>query len=221
MRTDEERKLWVRFALRAHIGLIVFAIAAFSFAWWQEHVHVEPVWLRGLVIPGMMLVFVIPVVIFSRRFGKQIETLRRAEGRFTEPEPLVHSRSLEHGTWKTQVVFCASGILVTAWPAILPLVAGDWWALGAMFAVALLVGWISAQLSLRYPSLSLQLYGMGLGINSLLAIGVLVWKRDVWSLAFANYLPWYAGVLQASAMTMVILITIAWKRVHGRRDRKL
>jgi hypothetical protein len=86
-----------------------------------------------------------------------------------------------------------------------------------MLALALLVGWISAELSLRYPRLSLQLYGLAMGISALSAIGILIWKKDDWSFAFTNYLAWFAGVLQASAMTMVILITVAWKRVHGRR----
>lgn len=219
MRTDQERKLWLRLAFWTHCGLIAFAAAAFSFAWWQE--HVEPVWLRGLVIPGMMVVFMVPTVVFCRRFGKQVMALRRAEGRSTEPQPLVEASSHERQIWKTRLAFCASGLLVMVWPAILPLVAGDWWIAAGMLALPLLVGWVFAQLSLRYPHLAFQMYGVGLAIGVLSATGILFWKSESWSLAFANYLPWYAGALQASAMTMVILTTVAWKRVHGRREKPL
>lgn len=214
MRTHQERKLWGRFMLWTHLGLIAFFAAAISFAWWQQ--HVEPVWLRGLVIPGMMMVMIIPVVVISRRFGKQVEALRRAEGRFTDPKPLVEGSSCERRTWKTQLAFCSSGLLVIAWLAILPLVAGNWWVAGTMFALAIFVGWISAQLSLRYPNQSFRFYGAGIGISLISAIAILFGKNDVWSAAFANYFPWYAGALQASAITMVILTTVAWRRVYGR-----
>ncbi len=216
MRTDRERQLWRRFNLWAVCGLTVFIPAAFSFAWWQQ--HVEPVWLRGLVIPGMMIVYMIPMVIFARRFGKQIENLRHDEGRFTQPKPLFGTASRGRQAAKIRLAFGASGLLVTAWPAILPFVARDWWVLATMLALALLVGWISAQLSLRYPTLLFQLYGTGLGITLLSAIAIMVWRREVWQPAFSNYMPWHAGVLQASAITMVILTTVVWKRVHGRPE---
>jgi hypothetical protein len=165
----------------------------------------------------MMFVLIIPLVFFSRRFGKQIESLRRAEGRYTA-KPLVETRSQESRGWKTQAAFCAGGLLTIAGPAILSLVAGDWRMLVTLLALVLLVGCICAQLSRRFPRLTFQFFCSGIGINVLAAIGIMVWKNHEWSLAFSNYLLWYSGALQASAMTMAILTTLAWKRLHGRRQ---
>ena len=216
MRTDQERQLWRRFILWAFCGLMVFLPAAFSFVWWQQ--YVQPVLLRSLVVPGMMVVYTIPVVILSRRFGQQMERLRREEGRFTQPKPLFGVASQGRQAWKTHLGCCASGLLVMAWPAILPFFASDWWVMVAMLAVALLLGWISAQFCLRYPSLSFQLYGTGIGLTLLASIAIIIWRREFWQPAFSNFLLWPIGVMQASSITMVILTTVAWKRVYARHE---
>jgi hypothetical protein len=150
--------------------------------------------------------------------GKRIERIRRVDGTFTPPRLLVESDNNGPISLKVCGLFCFSSLLVMAGPAVLPFVARDWSVLLAMFASAICISFIAAQLSLRLRKWSFQLFGTGTGLTALVTIGIMFWRRSVWASAFVDFFPWFIGTMTAVTMTQVILTTIAWKRVYGRRE---
>jgi len=164
----------------------------------------------------MMVVFLIPWIVFSRQMGKRIERIRIEEGTFTPPRPLVESENGGPIALKVYGLFCLSSLLVMAGPAILPFVAHDWLVLLAMFVSAICISLIAAQISLRLPKWSFQLFGAGTGLTALATLGIMFWRQSVWASAFADFLPWFIGTMSALTMTQLIATTIAWKRAYGK-----
>lgn len=215
-RSKRERRLLHRQLLIGFCGLVVFAATVVSWVWWQH--HIEPPLLRACLPGAMMVVFLIPWIVFCRQMGKRIERIRREEGTFTPPRPLVESDNGGPIASKVYGLFCLSSLLVMAGPAILPFVAHDWLGLSAMFASAICISFIAAQFSLRLPTWSFQLFGVGTGLTALVTLGVMFWRKSVWESAFVDFFPWFMGTMSALTMTQAIATTIAWKRAYGRPE---
>ena len=79
------------------------------------------------------------------------------------------------------------------------------------------IGVMAAQVTVRHPISSVRAYQVGLAITALLTIGMMSWRREAWQPAFANYLFWFTGALQAMAMSVAILSVLAWNRGYGKR----
>ncbi len=212
-RSERERQLSRRYLLFGLCGFAVYVAALFSSAWWEQ--YVEPPLLRALLPPAMMVVFLIPWIVCSRRLGKQIERIRTEEGTCTPPRPLVESDNRGLIALKVYRLFCLSSLLVMAGPAVLPLSARDWLGLSAMFASAICIGLIAAQFSLRLPKSPFQSFGAGVGLTAIATLGIMFWRQSVWAATFVDFLPWFIGATSALSMTLVIVTTIAWKRVYG------
>ena len=213
-RSERERRLLHRNLLFGFCGLVVFAATVFSSIWWQQ--YIEPPLLRACLPGAMMVVFLIPWIVFSRQMGKRIERIRIEEGTFSPPRPLVESENGGPIALKVYGLFCLSSLLVMAGPAILPFVAHDWLVLLAMFVSAICISLIAAQISLRLPKWSFQLFGAGTGLTALATLGIMFWRQSVWASAFADFLPWFIGTMSALTMTQLIATTIAWKRAYGK-----
>ncbi|WP_417389346.1 RNA polymerase sigma factor [Gimesia sp.] len=213
-RSESERQLLNRGYFFAFCGFVVFLIALGSSFWWQQYIK-HPL-LRAMIPAALMAVFGFPWTLYCRRMGKQIEAIRAKEGTATPLRPLVvanHSGSI---AVKTCGRFCFSALLVMAVPALLPLVARDWLVFAAMFIAAVGIGSVAAQVSLRVPKWSFQLYGMSNCGTALTAIGILFWRLGVWKSTFADFMLWFVGAITAANLVSVFLTTIAWKRVYGK-----
>jgi len=93
-RSPHERKLTLRHQIFWMIGGLLMAIPMFASIPWTN--NIEPPWLRGLVIPGLLVLFYIPMILSFRRFGKRIERLRMTSNRREHGNPSSpHHRS--HG----------------------------------------------------------------------------------------------------------------------------
>ncbi|TWU04133.1 ECF RNA polymerase sigma factor SigW [Symmachiella macrocystis] len=215
-RSVQERQLLHRNLFIGFCGFVVYAATLFSSLWWQQ--YIEPPLLRPYLPAALMIVFLIPWIVFSRQMGKRVERIRIEAGTFTPSRPLFESDNNGPITLKVCGIFCLSSLLVIAGPAVLPLIAHDWIVLWAMFATAIGISFIAAQVSLRLPKWSFQLFGVGTGLTAFVTILIMFWRRSVWASAFVDFIPWYLGTMTAVTMTQVILTTIAWKRVYGRRE---
>ncbi len=213
-RSKRERKLLCRYLLIGLWGVAIYAVALVSSFWWQQ--YIEPPLLRTNLPGAMMVVFLIPWIVISRRLGKRIEQIRTEEGTLTPPRPLVESYNNGPIALKAYGLYCLSSLLVMAGPAILPFVARDWLVLSAMLALAICIGLVAAQFSLRFPKWSFQLFGTGTGLTAIVTLCSMLWRQSVWAPAFVDFLPWFIGTTSALTMILVLLTTIAWKRVHGR-----
>jgi hypothetical protein len=122
-RSKQERQLLYRFILGQFAGLTVFGAAVLSTVWWQH--QVEPEWIRGLLIPGMMVMFLIPMILTCRWLGKRIERIRILDGTFNPPRPLIECDVDGRHVANVRRLFCLSALLVVIWPGILAIVARD------------------------------------------------------------------------------------------------
>ena len=124
----------------------------------------------------MMIVLMVPWILYCRRMGKQIERIRIEEGTFIPPRPLVESDNTGLIALKVCGLFCLTSLLVVAGPAILPFVARDWLGLSAMLASAICISLIAAQISLRIPKWTFQVFGASTGVTALVTLGIMLWK---------------------------------------------
>lgn len=216
VRSQRERRLVRRNLLFGFCGFVIYGAVLLSSIWWQR--YIEPRLLRACLPAAMLVVVLIFWIVFSRQTGKRIERIRIEEGTFTPPGPLVESDNVGSLTLRVCRLFCLSSLLVTAGPAVLPLVARDWVVLLGMFAAAICVSFIAAQLSLRLPRWSFQLFGVGTGLTAIVTLGFMFWRQSVWGAAFVDFSTWFIGATTALTTTTVILTTVAWRRVYGRPE---
>ena len=210
-RSERERRLLHRSLLIGSCGLVVYVAILFSSIWWQH--LIEPPLLRACLPALMMAVFMIPWIAYCRQMGKRTERIRIEDGTFTPPRPLVESNPNGPIALKVYGLFCLSSLLVMVGPAVLPFVAGDWLIFSMMFASAICIGVISGRLSLHQPKWSFQLFGMGTGLTAIAMLGMIFWRKSVWSSAFADFSPWFLGAILALTTTEAIVTTLAWKRI--------
>lgn len=214
-RSERERQLMYRLLFYGFCGLVVFSIVLVSSFWWWWQ-NLESPLLRVMMQTVVNLAFFIPWVILCRQYGKKMEAVRIEEGTTTPPKPLVVPENSGPIALKTCRYFCLSALLVMALPAILPFVAHDWLVFTGMLASAIGIGLLAAPLSLRIPKWSFQIFGTSNGVTGLTAIGIMIWRRDVWKSAFTDFMPWFVGTMMAASLITVILNTNAWKRVYGK-----
>lgn len=217
-RSERERLLVRPQLVIGFLGGAVGGVIIFSTVWWQQ--YIEPPMLRpylpAALIGVMSVVFGIPWIIYCRKMSKRIKSIRKEEGTFTPLRPLVESENGGPIALKVSGLFCLGSLLVMAGPASLPFIAHDWLVLSAMIVSAICISLIAAQISLRLPKRSFQLFAMGNGLTVLMTLGIMLWRRSVWGSAFVNFSPWFVGTMSVQSMTLVILNIIAWKRVYGR-----
>jgi RNA polymerase sigma factor (sigma-70 family) len=205
-RSPQERQLMVRHQVKWMAATAVLAAAMFATVPWIG--GIRPPVLRGLVIPGMLVLFYIPMVISHRRLGRRIEQLRNEENTAT---PLRTMTSNPNG------YFVLSGLAVVLWPSIMPLLSHDWRSAIVLPLAACLINLCGAQFSRKRPARLFLAYASSLGVTALVGVCVMVVRRDVWAPAFSNHLLWFMGTMQAMAMTYVILSVVSWRRVYGKR----
>ncbi|MFN3153217.1 RNA polymerase sigma factor [Bremerella sp.] len=211
-RLERERRLMRSFLSWGVGGFVAYAVLLVSSLWWGE--YVLPLRLQPFLPAAMMIAFLIPWIVLSRRLGKRMELLRAEEGTSTPLRPLVESGN----AFKAYGIYCLSSLLVMAGPAILPVLARDWIVLSAMIASAIFLGCVAAQLSLLLPKWSFQLFSLSAGLTVIVTLGIMVWRQSVWGSAFADFLPWFIGTTSCQTMILVLLTTIAWKRGYGKLD---
>jgi len=210
-RSQREQELTLRQMMFWAVAAIGLAILMFATTSWQ--LQLQPPILQGLIIPGMLVLFYIPMIFSFRRFGKRIEQLRMDEATATPLRTILESPQQRGGMLK---LFTGSGLLVAAWPTVMPLLAGDWGSVILMLTSAIGVSLLGTWLAGEQPVRSFRCFSLSLCAIALLAVAVMFLKRNMWSDAFDNPLLWFAGTMQAMVITYTVLITVVWKRVYGK-----
>lgn len=215
-RSKNERQLLNRSYFYALCGFMVFVAVLISWVWWSQ--YIEPP-LQHAMIPGaLMMLFMIPWVIYCRKMGKQIEHIRKEEGTYTSPRPLLDSSRNGSNTLKTYGLFSLSALLVVSVFSILPFLAHDWFAFSIMFVSAICISLISAGIYLRYSKWAFQLFGASAALTAFTALRIVFWRRGNWVSEFTDFSAWQLGTVSVANLVLLILTTIAWKRVYGKPD---
>lgn len=212
-RSEREREIMVRHIVVWTLGLIPMAAIMFATISWQ--LTIEPPALRSLIRPGIMALYMIPMILSSRRMEKRIEQLRIEENTATPLRAMVAGQ--EHGEGIKRL-FVGSGLLVGVWPAIMPIVAADWIGVGLLLVSAVAISFIGACFCGTQPKKSFRVFVCSLAAISLIAIAIMLFRRAGWKASFSNYSLWFVGTMQAMVMTQTILSVVMWKRVFGKSN---
>lgn len=210
-RSPRERQLMIRHSVLWMLATALLAAMMFATLPWHSRIS-SPV-LRAMIIPGMLILFYIPMVTSFRRLGKRIEQLRVDENTATPLRAIFANKKDGNRTTR---LFVGSGLMVALWPTIMPMAAGDWASVGLLLSSAVVISVFGMRVCGTQPVASFRGYAFSLAAIALVGIGVMFFRRETWSDTFSNHLLWYMGTMQAMAMTHVILTTVVWKRVHGK-----
>ncbi|MDX1925825.1 MAG: sigma-70 family RNA polymerase sigma factor [Pirellulaceae bacterium] len=203
-RSDRERDMVVKHLVLCTLGLIPMSAMMFGsilLTDWPRH----PV-LKALVIPGIGVLYLIPLVWSSILLGRRVERLREEESTASPPKDF----PLNTGTNAAQFMqFMGSAWMVAACPVL-------WLALTQQWALALLAfvaacGLATLGFSLRGSQSvrSMRVYGITLASVAVCMIGI------AWLNLSSSFFG-FAACIQASALSFAVLQLIAWRRVHGR-----
>ncbi len=210
-RSPRERQMMLRHQAFWMVVGALMALPMFASIPWQH--KLEPRWMVPLIPTGFMILLGVPMTVSSRRLSKRIEQLRLDEKTATPIQPIVADTNKRH---RIAVLCVGSGLLIAVWPAIMPFVAGDWTSVAVLLTSAIAISLFGARLCGSLPTKSFQMYAFSLAAIALVGIGVMYFRRDTWIHAFSNHLIWFMGLMQAMAMTHVILTIVVWKRVYGK-----
>ena len=178
---------------------------------WQR--QLEPRWLRSLILPAIMFLYYIPMIIFARRYGKQVEQLRTEENTATPHRSIVANPENRGSVMR---LFVGSGLLITLWPAIIPTVAGDWICVYLLILSTLAICLVGARFCGTKPVTSFRIYGCSLGAITFIGLGVMYFRRAAWSDTFSDHSNLWMWMLLAMVTTFPVLQTVAWRRVYGK-----
>ncbi len=233
-RSDRERALTLRFYFFSVLGLIPLAVGFAVLIWWQP--KFESPWHAGLVCFALLTLGNLPNLWLSRRLGKKIEQLRLEEHTTTPPLQLANAQ--DQFSDRAMPLFCGSSVLIAIWPAIAAITTGNWLAVAALLATAIVIGVTGAMICRRLPAKSLPIYATTLGSVVLLGLGFMTWQR--WlpendqvlvnlpttiaaSLEEAERVGERAAqsslhfmwICMGMGTTNVVLAVLAWKRLEG------
>ena len=210
-RSPQERQLTVQQLLFWMLGII--PMMAIMFGTIPLHDRVQSPVLRGSIIPGIMVLYMIPMIFSFRRFGKRIEQLRIEEETATPLRAITLDQ--EHGGSVTRL-FVGSGLLIAFWPSMMAFVASDWISVGSLLMSAVVISLTGVYFSGKQPVRAFRTFACSLGGIGLIGIGLVYFRRVAWADSFSNHMLWFAGTLQAMAITNVMLATVVWRRVYGK-----
>ena len=182
-RSPREKQLMVRHLIFLMLGLVLMAALMYASIRWRSSIQ-SPVH-RGLMIPGLLVLYYIPMIISCRRMGKRIEQLRIEEKTDT---PL---RSItKHKDGSTRRLFMGSALLVACWPALMSMIAGNWVSSVALLLAAAGIGLLGSLVPSLFPSaspkISFRVYGLTLCVIALMGLGVIYGQRADWRNTFSD-----------------------------------
>jgi len=203
-RSDIERVMVVKQLVLCTLGLIPMAAmmcgSIFLPIWPRNSV------LNGLTIPGIMVLYMVPVIWSSRVLGKRIEKLREEDNTATQPKDSILNAK---GNAAPLFHFVGSALIVAAAPLILLISLQHWTLVFLSCVTVCLLAAIGFMLRGSTPVKSMRIYGVTLGTVSLCMIAI-IWFN------VATTTIWFAACFQISALSFAILQMIAWRRVYGR-----
>lgn len=210
-RSPREHEMTVRHLVIWMLALIPMIAIMFGTIAWQ--LKVEPQALRGLIIPVIMAIYMVPMILSSRRLGKRIEQLRIQENTTTPPRALVADHAHRGGI---ELLFVGGGLLIGCWPTIMAILAADWISAGLLLVSTVAISLTATRFCGHDPIRSFRAFACSFGVISLIGIAVMFFRGATWEDRFSDHSLWCAGTLQAMVMTQAILSVVAWKRVYGK-----
>ena len=206
-RSETERALVIRHLILSGLGLIPMIGLMSAYVYFQPPV---PSPLNGLVIPAIMVMYMVPMILYSRKLGKQMELLREEEGTATPPQSLEVSTGIP-----LTRLFLGSGMLVSVGMLPVPAYMGQWsevlWMLLAAFVWPMLARLFAGST----PRRGLIAFSIGLGLSALSCLGLSYLCVSEWHDQMENASFWFLAGIQIQGVTLVLLLTYANRRVFG------
>lgn len=172
-RSPREKQLMVRQLIFLALGLIPMIALMIASSGWKNNIQ-SPI-LRAMILPGIMVLYYIPMIISCRRLGKRIEQLRIEEKTDT---PLRNITNQDNGS--TRWLFIGSGLLVASWPSLLAMISGDWITFAILLSAAAVISLLGSLVPPVTPTWSFRAYVFSLGAIALVGIGVMLGQRIIW-----------------------------------------
>ena len=204
-RSDAERALLVRHLCVSGLGLLTM-IAVMS-----AYIYFPPPFaksLGGLGIPAIMVMYLIPVIWYSRRLSKRAEA-------FSENQEIVAAQIQPHGLTNKSlnVLFLGSGLVIALTTIPLPIYMGQWkqvsWMLLATFCWGLLARCLSGSTVKRCRIA----YTLGMGLIALSCLGIYYSCVSEWRESLSNPSFWFLAGLQFQGIVFVLLL-VYWFSVN-------
>ena len=167
---------------------------------WQ--LSIQPRWIGSLIIPAIMMLYCIPMIVLSLRYEKRLKQIRIEENTATPYRNIVANPEKRGSVTR---LFIGSGLLITLWPAIMPIVAGDWICVSLLFLSAVAISLAGSRLCGKQPVTTFRIYGCSIGVLGLIGIGVVFFRKAVWLESSPILSNWFAWIMLAIVSTQVVL----------------
>ncbi|MEM7474566.1 MAG: sigma-70 family RNA polymerase sigma factor [Planctomycetota bacterium] len=205
-RSEEERELVIRHQVYYFLGLIPMCILMFLGIYYQDLIPIP----ASMIPATCMVLYIIPMIIASRRLGTRIEKLREEQNTATPPRDTEINQPTGHTASRH---FVLSGLLIALWPTLLFVMQLNWSMVVAAPASAVVLSVLASKLRGKKAGHALRVYAIGLGLIALAMIGM------TWMVyAVENGVFWFAACVQAIGATQVILTIRAWRKIYGKES---
>ena len=206
-RSDAERALVVRHLVLSGLGLLIMIGLMSAYTHFRPPL---PATLRGLAIPGIMVMYLIPMILYTRKLSKRIEALRGEEG-VAAPKQELHTETGKSLTF----LFLGSGLLVALGTILVPIYMGQWTETLLMLLAACIWSLLARQFVGLTKRRGLIAYSIGLGLTALSCLGVYYHCVAEWQGVLNNASFWFLAGIQVQGITLVLLLTSVRRKVFG------
>lgn len=206
-RSENERALVVRHLFISGLGLLVMIGVMSAYVYFQPPFAAS---LRGLGIPAIMVMYLIPMIMYSRRLSKRIEALREEEGT-ADAQQQLHELTNESLT----LLFLGSGLLIALGTMLVPIYMGQWLEALLMLLAACTWSLLARRFVNATKKRGLIAYGMGLGLTALSCLAIYYNCVPEWRESLSNASFWFLAGIQVQGITLVLLLTWARRKLFG------
>ena len=160
-----------------------------------------PAAFRGLIIPGIMVLYLIPTIYYSKRLSNRMEALREQEGTQT-PKREYHELSPKSLT----NLFLGCGLIVAFSAMPIPMFMGQWPQVLLMLLAAF--GWSLLARCFAGPRLGRCrfFFAIGTGLVALTCLGIYYTCVSQWRETLENASFWFLAGIQAQSIILVLMM---------------
>ena len=208
-RSDAERALVIRHIVLCGLGLIPMVAVGYAYIYFQPPV---PAFLKGLVIPLLMVLYMIPMILYSRHLGKRMLALREEEGTATPDESL-----RPHGYSRKALtkLFLGSGLLIAMGTMLVPIYVGQWAEVLLMLSAACIWSLLATLFVGTTARRVMIAYAIGMGFVALSCNWVHFTCVTQWRETLSNASFWFLAGLQVQMATLTLLVVNVRRKCFG------
>lgn len=174
----------------------------------------ESKWIGYCFLLLVLVLAQLPWAISDWRLLKSMRQNRIAAGTYVSPPPLVDSDDQFVVIRETISRIVLSGYLITAWPVLLAVRAGDWTGAFILLMGSTSISLIAAFIAIRIPKYSLQCCVLSYSAIALFGLAVVSWFRSAWTPGLEGF-GWNFMAMIGIGMTTCVLSMINARKMQG------